>query len=129
MTDKELKRLSRTELLELLVNQVEENEALKAQVSALTAKLEERAIQIEESGSLAEAALKLSGIFSAADEAAERYLENRKRQADELCAEKEKETQSSRAPGTSGAQKTCYVEEIRQVYKIKGKAGENHRRV
>lgn len=25
--------------------------------------------------------------------------------------------------------KTCYVEEIRQVYKIKGKAGENHRRV
>ena len=75
MTDKELKRLSRTELLELLVNQVEENEALKAQVSALTAKLEERAIQIEESGSLAEAALKLSGIFSAADEAAERYLE------------------------------------------------------
>ncbi len=93
MTDKELKRLSRTELLELLVNQVEENEALKAQVSALTAKLEERAIQIEESGSLAEAALKLSGIFSAADEAAERYLENRKRQADELCAEKEKETQ------------------------------------
>ena len=55
MTDKELKRLSRTELLELLVNQVEENEALKAQVSALTAKLEERAIQIEESGSLAEA--------------------------------------------------------------------------
>ena len=40
MTDKELKRLSRTELLELLVNQVEENEALKAQVSALTAKLE-----------------------------------------------------------------------------------------
>ncbi len=93
MTDKELKRLSRTELLELLVNQVEENEALKAQVSALTAKLEERAIQIEESGSLAEAALKLSGIFSAADEAAERYLENRKRQHDELCAEKEKETQ------------------------------------
>ena len=93
MTDKELKRLSRTELLELLVNQVEENEALKAQVSALTAKLEERAIQIEESGSLAEAALKLSGIFSAADEAAERYLENRKRQAAELCAEKEKETQ------------------------------------
>ena len=93
MTDKELKRLSRTELLELLVNQVEENEALKAQVSALTAKLEERAIQIEESGSLAEAALKRSGIFSAADEAAERYLENRKRQADELCAEKEKETQ------------------------------------
>ena len=88
MTDKELKRLSRTELLELLGNQVEENEALKAQVSALTAKLEERAVQIEESGSLAEAALKLSGIFSAADEAAERYLENRKRQADELCAEK-----------------------------------------
>ena len=93
MTDKELKRLSRTELLELLVNQVEENEALKAQVSALTAKLEERAIQIEESGSLAEAALKLSGIFSAADEAAERYLENRKRQADELCGEEEKGTQ------------------------------------
>lgn len=93
MTDKELKRLSRTELLELLVNQVEENEKLKAQVSELTAKLEERTVQIQESGSLAEASLRLSGIFKAADEAAERYLENRKRQTDEFCAEKEKEAQ------------------------------------
>lgn len=76
MTDKELRKLSRSELLELLVEQVEENEALRAENEDLKARLADRTIKIEQSGSIAEAALKLNGIFEAAEAAAKQYLES-----------------------------------------------------
>jgi len=79
MTDKELRRMSRSELLELLVFQMEENEKLKKQLDKANRKLQSRSIMIEESGSIAEAALKLNGVFEAAEAAAQQYLENIRR--------------------------------------------------
>lgn len=76
MTEKELRRMSRSELLEMLIAQMEENKSLKAQLKEANAALENRQIEIEKSGSLAEAALRLSGVFEAADRAALMYLEN-----------------------------------------------------
>ena len=79
MTDKDLRRMSRSELLELLLFQMEENERLKKQLNKAKRKLESRDIMIEEAGSIAEAALRLNGVFEAAQEAAQQYLENIKR--------------------------------------------------
>jgi hypothetical protein len=76
MTDRELKRLSRMELLGLLIEQMKENERLQERIDTLEKQLEERRIIIDESGSLAEASLRLSGIFEAADKAAREYLYN-----------------------------------------------------
>ncbi len=76
MTDKELKRLSRAELLEMLIEQMKENEDLRSQLEEANKKLDNRKIIIENSGSIAEAALKLNGVFEAAEKAAEQYLEN-----------------------------------------------------
>lgn len=76
MTEKELRRMSRSELLEMLIAQMEENKSLKAQLKEANAALESRQIKIEKSGSLADAALRLSGVFEAADRAARMYLEN-----------------------------------------------------
>lgn len=76
MTDKELKRLSRRELLEMLLAQMEENEKLKQRLQEAQAALADRRIYIDEAGTLAEAALKLNGVFEAADQAARQYLEN-----------------------------------------------------
>lgn len=76
MTDKELKRLSRVEILSLLIEQMKENERLQDRIAYLEKQLEERRITIDESGSLAEASLRLSGIFEAADKAARDYLYN-----------------------------------------------------
>lgn len=76
MTEKELRRMSRSELLEMLIAQMEENKSLKAQLKEANAALESRQIEIEKSGSLADAALRLSGVFEAADRAARMYLEN-----------------------------------------------------
>lgn len=76
MMEKDLKKLSRIELLEMLIAQTEENQQLAQQVEALKQQLEDRRIRIEESGSIAEASLKLNGIFEAAQKAADDYLEN-----------------------------------------------------
>lgn len=76
MTDKELRRLSRRELLEMLIAQTEKNEKLKAQLEQYENQLQDRKIAIDQAGSLAEASLKLNGIFEAAEQAAQQYLEN-----------------------------------------------------
>ncbi len=76
MTEKELKRLSRVELLEMLLAQTKENQKLKKQLQEAQEALSDREIAIEKAGTMAEAALLLNGVFEAADQAARQYLEN-----------------------------------------------------
>ena len=71
MTDKELRRLSRSELLEMLIAQTEENSQLKIRLEQAEAQLRDRRIEIDKAGSLAEAALSLNGVFQAAEAAAD----------------------------------------------------------
>ena len=88
MTDKELRRLSRSELLEMLIAQTEENSQLKIRLEQAEAQLRDRRIEIDKAGSLAEAALSLNGVFQAAEAAAQQYLENIQRissQQDTIC--------------------------------------------
>lgn len=76
MTDKQLRKLSRRDLLEMLLIQSRELAQVKKELEEARRELEERRIAISSSGSIAEAALKLSGIFEAAQAAANQYLEN-----------------------------------------------------
>lgn len=76
MTEKELKHLNRAELLELLLAQTEENERLRKELKKAQAALEDRRILLEDCGTMAEAALKLNGVFDAVDRAVKQYLEN-----------------------------------------------------
>lgn len=76
MTGKELKRLGRSQLLELLVAQAKEMEGLKKRLAEAEAQLANRQLAIDEAGSIAEASLALSGIFEAAEEAVAQYMEN-----------------------------------------------------
>lgn len=79
MTDKELKRLNRAELLDMLLAQVKENEELKTRLAEMKEQLDDKKIMIDEAGSIAEAALRLNGVFQAAEAAAAQYLENIRR--------------------------------------------------
>lgn len=76
MTDKELRRLGRSELLQMLISQMEENEALKKQIEKTEEQLRSRRIYADKAGSLAEAALSINEVFKAADAAASQYIEN-----------------------------------------------------
>lgn len=76
MTDKELRKLSRSELLEMLIAVTDENEKLKSRLEQAENRLQDRSIAIDQAGSIAEAALMLNGVFQAAEDAAQQYLEN-----------------------------------------------------
>ena len=76
MTDKELKKLSRTELLEMLITVTKENEDLRAEIDRVRSQLDERLITLDEVGSIAEASLKLNRVFEAAEDAAAQYIHN-----------------------------------------------------
>ena len=81
MTEKELKKLSRKQLLELLLRQTERADFLEEKLIRCERELSDKNIKETEAGSIAEAALRLNGIFEAADAAAAQYLENVRRQA------------------------------------------------
>lgn len=76
MTDRDLRKLSRRDLLELLVQQEQQKEILEARVAHLEERLNNRSIEIDNAGSIAEAALILNGVFENAEKAAAQYLEN-----------------------------------------------------
>ena len=86
MTDKELKRLKRAELLQLLLTQSREIDRLRSELDEANKKLNEREILLEHSGSIAEAALSIQHIFEDAQKAAEVYLDNVRRKSEELTA-------------------------------------------
>ena len=75
MTDRELRKLRRSELLEIMLAQSREIDRQREKIEELEAQLKERRIRIEESGSVAEAALKITDIFTQAQKAADLYLE------------------------------------------------------
>lgn len=81
MTKKELRRLSRMDLLEMLLEQSKEVERLQAELETVKKQLNDRRIMEQEAGSIAEAALRLNKVFEAAQQAADQYLENIRIQA------------------------------------------------
>ncbi len=74
VTEKELKKLKRSELLEMLIEQMKINKRLENEIKRLEDEFRYYDHTCKNSGSLAEAMLKLSGIFEAADKAAADYL-------------------------------------------------------
>lgn len=89
ITEKELKRLSRTDLLELLLAQSRQIDSLQAELTQVKQQLEDKNIAIRKAGSIAEAALQLNGVFEAAQKACEQYtlnIENMSRRQDQICA-------------------------------------------
>ena len=82
MTEKELRRLSRMDLLEMLLEQSREVERLQKELETVKNQLSDRRIMEQEAGSIAEASLKLNKVFEAAQQAADQYLENIRQHAD-----------------------------------------------
>lgn len=104
MTDKRLKKLTRGELLQLLIEQMEQNAALEKELKTLRSELANRIIKINDAGSIAEASVRLSGVFEAAQDAADRYIESlqaaekgARERADSIIAEAEQYSRKIRS--------------------------------
>ena len=74
MKKNEYSKLSRQDLIELLITKIEENEKLAEKVSQMETELENRKIKLNRAGNIAQAALSLNGIFEKAQEAADEYV-------------------------------------------------------
>ena len=113
MTDKEFKRLKRADLIEIIYRLQENEERYKEAISRMRQQLEDKHTKIENAGSIAEAALSLSNVFDAAQDAADRYLadihrmhseaaqilEDSKRKAAQILAAAKKEAAEIQSKG------------------------------
>lgn len=110
MTDKELKKLNRGELLQMLLEQSRELDKAQERIRELEEKLQGRALELEEAGSIAEAALRIHGVFESAQKAADQYLENvrlRGASVEARCQEKEAETEQRCRQMLKDAETAC----------------------
>lgn len=92
MTEQELKKLRRSDLLEIMQDLTKENEVLRAQLDKARSQLTSRTIAVEKSGSLAEAALRINGVFEACQAACDQYAQNlhqRVANQEQICQEME----------------------------------------
>lgn len=76
MTEKELKKLNRTELLQLLLLQTQQTEQLQKELEQTKRQLADRQLRLQNAGDLAHAVLEVNNVVGAAQEAAKQYLEN-----------------------------------------------------
>jgi len=84
MTDKELKKLTRAQLLEIMLEQSKEIDRLTEELETVRKELAGRELKISKTGSLAEASAAVNSFMETAQATADQYLENIRR----ICGEK-----------------------------------------
>ena len=81
--NKKLKKMSRQELVELLLAQSKAMDEMTIELAKKDELLKERNIKILESGSIAEASLKINEVFESCQKACDQYLDSIKTVRDE----------------------------------------------
>lgn len=75
MTDREFRRLTREDLLDIIYELQQKTQRLEQENETIRKQLSDRTVKLENAGSIAEAALALNGVFEAAQAAAaDQYL-------------------------------------------------------
>ena len=93
MTDKEFKRLTRSQLIDIIYQLQLNEEKLMDENKKLKEALEDKRIRIEKAGSIAEAAIEINNVMQAAQNAADQYLKEIECMYEEMHKEVEEERQ------------------------------------
>lgn len=75
MVSKELKKLSRRELVDIIYQMKKNEQQMQEEIASLQEALQDKRIRIEEAGSIAEAATSVANVFTSAQKAADLYLQ------------------------------------------------------
>ena len=75
MTDKEFKRLTRAQLIDIIYQLQLQIDQLTEQNQALAQELADKRLRLQDAGNIAEAALAMNDCFRSAPNAAEQYLQ------------------------------------------------------
>lgn len=109
MTDKEFKRLSRPQLIDIIYQLQLQIDKLNEQKQALERELADKRLRLHNAGNLAVAALEINNCFRSAQNAAEQYLNEIEAIREETEAERQRilsQAQSVAEEIISGAKKT-----------------------
>ena len=82
MTDKEFKRLSRSQLIDIIYQLQLKQDELTAENQRLEKALEDKRLRVSNAGNIAEAALEIHNVMQAAQAAAAHYVEEIQIRAD-----------------------------------------------
>jgi cell division septum initiation protein DivIVA len=109
MTDKEFKRLSRAQLIEIIYQLQLQIDKLNEEKQALENELEDKRLRLQSAGNIAEAALEINDCFRSAQNAAEQYLNEIKAIREETDTERQRILKEAKAEAEaiiSGAKNT-----------------------
>ena len=109
MTDKEFKRLTRAQLIDIIYQLQLEIDKLNEQKQALEKELADKRLRLSNAGNIAEAALEINDCFRSAQNAAEQYLNEIKAIREETEAQRQRilaETQAEAEAIIAGAKNT-----------------------
>ena len=98
MAHNELKRLSRRELVDIIYQMKKNEQLLQEEIVSLQEELQQKRILLSEAGSIAEAAVSITKVFSTAQEAADLYLNEiscMKAEAQKECDRKVEEAEKT----------------------------------
>ena len=97
MTDKEFKRLSRAQLIEIIYQLQLQIDKLNEEKQALENELEDKRLRLQSAGNIAEAALEINDCFRSAQNAAEQYLNEIKAIREETDTERQRILKEAKA--------------------------------
>ena len=90
MTDKEFKRLSRAQLIEIIYRLQLELDKVNDEKQLLESELKDKRLRLSNAGNIADAALEINDCFRSAQNAAEQYLNEIKAIREETEAERQR---------------------------------------
>lgn len=109
MTDKEFKRLSRYQLIDIIYQFQLQIDALTEQKQELERELADKRLRLRDAGNIADAALEINNCFRSAQNAAEQYLNEIKAIREDTEVERQRilaQAQAEAAAIIAGAKKT-----------------------
>ena len=109
MTDKEFKRLSRAQLIDIIYQFQLQVDTLTEKNQALDRELADKRLRLSNAGNIADAALEMNDCFRSAQNAAEQYLNEIKAIREETEAERQRiltQAQAEAAAIIAGAKNT-----------------------
>ena len=122
MIGKELKKLSRRELVDIIYQMKKNEQQMKEEITALQESLQDKRIRLSVAGSIAEAAADITGVLSAAQKTADLYLQeiacmkaDTETECEKMIEEARKKVQGVLADGEE--QISCLVASYQTEYK------------
>ena len=126
MTDKEFKRLSRAQLIEIIYQLQLQIDKLNDDKQALESELADKRLRLSNAGNIAEAALEMNDCFRSAQNAATQYLNEIKAIREETETEQQRILSQARTEAIIAGAKKTHGEYDSVIEKIMKEFRQNH---